>query len=79
MGNILMEQLHPEVEFSFGQVAKQPHEKTLTFTAVGDVFMPGTVHWSNGDCPAVDEETTVSRRMGWGRSNAFGGLLYWFP
>ncbi|MCL4487447.1 MAG: CapA family protein [Chloroflexi bacterium] len=51
-----MEQLHPEVEFSFGQVAKQPHEKTLTFTAVGDVFMPGTVHWSNGDCPAVDEE-----------------------
>lgn len=34
-----------------------PHGRLLTFTAVGDVFMPGTVRWSNGDFPAVDEET----------------------
>lgn len=30
--------------------------KTLTITAVGDVFMPGTVRWSNGDITAADEE-----------------------
>ncbi len=33
-----------------------PHGKKLMLTAVGDVFMPGTVRWSNGDFPAADEE-----------------------
>ena len=31
-------------------------EKTLTITVVGDVFMPGTVRWSNGDFVENDEE-----------------------
>lgn len=29
---------------------------TLKFTAVGDVFLPGTVHWSNGHIDVVDPE-----------------------
>lgn len=31
-------------------------ETILTFTAVGDVFMPGTVRWSNGDIIEANEE-----------------------
>lgn len=49
-----MEQSHPGAELL--KVAEQQYGKTLTITAVGDVFMPGTVRWSNGDFPAVDEE-----------------------
>jgi poly-gamma-glutamate synthesis protein (capsule biosynthesis protein) len=36
-------------------------EQTLTITAVGDVFMPGTVRWSNGDFVATDEE--IAKRV----------------
>ncbi|GAB4115783.1 MAG: hypothetical protein Kow00103_10820 [Candidatus Caldatribacteriota bacterium] len=31
-------------------------ERILKITAAGDVFMPGTVRWSNGDFVAADEE-----------------------